>query len=656
MAYVHLEKILGEQEPPPRFEDKLKRCPHHGTTGYEYLMLLRSLLVDKHGYDRWRELYADFTKKRIPEFGDAITKAKELMARHAMPDEFDQRAKQFRNFLHDEHGQPQRRYKDYSPFVIRRALETLATELDVYRVYPKEDGSLTAEDKSRLDKAFNAAFARTEEPSVVISLLQEFFDPTKDGLTGREREQRLDFLRRWCTLTSPVQATGVENTAWYRLYHYPFPLLDVGGHPDHGPASPRELHALAKFYAQHYPFTMIPASTHDTKMNENVAARGIAMLWSIDKFERCLHLLDNTSRRHTGNALKFTLVMAITASRMTEEEKERAEDAFIADPESMWSLLRPADKSIEAIKAEAKEVESEFFKHPAAVRFLCYQRILSSIPSNFLALAAQDRKGYVQRIQADVVKSLKEGKEEASWISPYPDKLNAVRYFAALVLNDVEALNIIGSYCTVLEPLAARACIAWSVLRMGGLPGRPDIYQGTEVHSNRYLVDPDNRSEVDYGYLQKLLEQCVAMEKLPEGRTDFLRMIRDNPGSDLAKMFFTWRGAAVQKDYEHLFIKGAYMPLEIANLWDQADERHLAFIRQDDENCVLTVAPLRGYTAVSGEYLILAPEYEGTCFENLYTGVQFKAKVDDSGRVVLDLFKIYGGLPGATLKRVPATA
>ena len=70
----------------------------------------------------------------------------------------------------------------------------------------------------------------------------------------------------------PVQAKGVEDTAFYRWSRL-VSRNEVGGDPDRLGGTPAEFHAFAGHLADCWPATMTTLSTHDTKRQEDVRAR-----------------------------------------------------------------------------------------------------------------------------------------------------------------------------------------------------------------------------------------------------------------------------------------------------------------------------------------------------------------------------------------------
>jgi (1->4)-alpha-D-glucan 1-alpha-D-glucosylmutase len=72
--------------------------------------------------------------------------------------------------------------------------------------------------------------------------------------------------------TAPVQAKGVEDTAFYR-YNVLISANDVGGHPGRPAVSPEEFHASNQQRLLDWPLELLATTTHDTKRGEDARAR-----------------------------------------------------------------------------------------------------------------------------------------------------------------------------------------------------------------------------------------------------------------------------------------------------------------------------------------------------------------------------------------------
>ncbi|HUD95849.1 malto-oligosyltrehalose synthase [Sphingobium sp.] len=142
--------------------------------------------------------------------------------------------------------------------------------------------------------------------------------------------------------------------------------------------------------------------------------------------------------------------------------------------------------------------------HPAD-RYQLFQTLLGTWPIE--AALPQD---FSDRIDAWLMKSLREGRLRSSWEAPNePYEAQARHYLKSLLAlpafrDDMSALM------ARLLPAAQANSLAQIALKFC-LPGVPDLYQGTEGHDFS-LVDPDNRRRVDHLRLAAMLDQPLGLE------------------------------------------------------------------------------------------------------------------------------------------------
>jgi (1->4)-alpha-D-glucan 1-alpha-D-glucosylmutase len=84
--------------------------------------------------------------------------------------------------------------------------------------------------------------------------------------------ERLRFAMRFQQYTAPVQAKGVEDTAFYR-YHVLISANDVGGDPGRPSVAPERFHASNRQRLIDWPLELLATTTHDTKRAEDARAR-----------------------------------------------------------------------------------------------------------------------------------------------------------------------------------------------------------------------------------------------------------------------------------------------------------------------------------------------------------------------------------------------
>jgi (1->4)-alpha-D-glucan 1-alpha-D-glucosylmutase len=278
--YVVAEKILspGESLPASWAVD--------GTTGYNFLNELAGLFVDGAGMRRMRRAYARFTRLHAP-FEDVVYESKKLIMDTALASELNLLAHAI-----DRIGERNRRARDFTLNSIREALVEAVACFPIYRTYITADG-WSREDRAAVDKAIRRA--RRRNPAVeasVFEFLREVVLPRgvdepltpeaelyptdrRSGYPPRSEEERLKRIHVAMKLqqyTAPVQAKGVEDTAFYR-YNVLLSMNEVGGDPSGNGVAPAEFHEANRRRLERFAREMTSTSTHDTKLGEDVRAR-----------------------------------------------------------------------------------------------------------------------------------------------------------------------------------------------------------------------------------------------------------------------------------------------------------------------------------------------------------------------------------------------
>lgn len=195
--------------------------------------------------------------------------------------------------------------------------------------------------------------------------------------------------------------------------------------------------------------------------------------------------------------------------------------------------------------------------------YLYYQTLIGAWPIS------------VERMQAYMLKAVREAKLQTSWVAnntAFEDALArfiaktlAYKPFAAGVEAFVETVKRAGWYNSLAQTLIKYTA-----------PGIPDLYQGSELW-NLTLVDPDNRTPVDYEVRCKLLRElehldaATVMQRIDEG---------------LPKMWTIQKALHLRQEHMEWFgADASYVPLEVKG---QKADHAIAFLRGDH---VLTVVP-----------------------------------------------------------------
>jgi (1->4)-alpha-D-glucan 1-alpha-D-glucosylmutase len=242
------------------------------------------------------------------------------------------------------------------------------------------------------------------------------------------------------------------------------------------------------------------------------------------------------------------------------------------------------------------------------------------------------------RINAFLVKALREAKRRTSWSSPN------INYEKTLIVKATELLAPNSRFMQVFTPFVRRLAtrgvlisIARTVLKCT-LPGIPDFYQGTEFWDFS-LVDPDNRRPVDYRS-----RKTGAQSNAP-----LWSMMRDWQNGHL-KQYCVKRLLADRRADPDLYAFGTYEPVMPRDSEAQAS---IAF-RRDQARSSLFVVALRKFPAKphAEDTLVLTNETVQTggidiprgSWRNLLTGSAF---FSDGGVPAEQQFE---GLPALVLR------
>jgi (1->4)-alpha-D-glucan 1-alpha-D-glucosylmutase len=263
--YVVAEKILAPGEHLP------EGWATAGTTGYEFLNLLNGIFVDRAQARAIEQIYARTIKVR-PPFSDVVDECKRLIMETSMASEINLLGHRL-NRISEKH----RSSRDFTLGSLTTALREIIAAFPVYRTYVADspgEPAVSARDREYIARAVSRAKRRTPTMS------ESVYDWIQDVLTLRfpdwaspaDREERLDFVRRFQQITGPVTAKGYEDTVLYRFNRL-VSLNEVGGDPSRFGTSLAEFHAENLERQRRSPHALSATSTHDTKRGEDVRAR-----------------------------------------------------------------------------------------------------------------------------------------------------------------------------------------------------------------------------------------------------------------------------------------------------------------------------------------------------------------------------------------------
>ena len=258
-TYVTVEKILeGDEKLRPSW-------PVEGTSGYDFLAQVNTLLHDPAGEALLTELYERFTGAST-EVHALAREAKHQIMRSVLAADVERLTAQFAVV-----AEGHRRYRDHTRSELRDALREVIAGFDVYRTYVVGgDGEKVAdEDVEVVSRAVERAVAARAD------LDPELFGFLGDLLVLRyEGAAEVDLAERFQQVSAPVMAKAVEDTVFYRYLRL-VSLNEVGGEPAVFGCSVAEFHE--RRIADRTNRSLLATSTHDTKRSEDVRARLAAL-------------------------------------------------------------------------------------------------------------------------------------------------------------------------------------------------------------------------------------------------------------------------------------------------------------------------------------------------------------------------------------------
>lgn len=484
---------------------------------------------------------------------------------------------------------------------LREALVEATACFPVYRTYIR-GLSLTARDRRYLGRSLREARGRSAEASgpVFDFLERVLLLSGPDAFPAERKEEWLRFLMRWQQFTGPIMAKGFEDTALY-VYNRLVSQNEVGGEPAGPGSSPEGFHRRAAAIRRRWPFTMNATSTHDTKRGEDVRAR--------------INVL----------------------SEIPWEWERRVK---------RWSRWNDSIRPTVAGRPAPDRNEE----------YLLYQTLVGAWP-----LDEGEIPSLAGRIREYMIKAVREAKVNTRWIRPNLPYEKAVREFVDAILGSGEGSRFLGDFL----PFQRR--IAWFGMTNGlsqvlvkiASPGVPDFYRGSERWDLR-LVDPDNRTPVDFRAMRAMLEELRAEDAGPA--RPLVHRLLTRPEDGRIKLFLTWKALSFRRDQGDLFATGDYLPLFASG---GKKEHLLAFARRKGDRwaiaavprLVTRLAPPGGFPLGKDSWgtrdLLVLPEGVPSRWRDILTGETLEAVGSGHARG-LPLHLLFQDLPVALLAAGPA--
>jgi (1->4)-alpha-D-glucan 1-alpha-D-glucosylmutase len=590
--YLVAEKILERSEDLPDW-------PVHGTTGYDALNLVNAVFVDGQQLPALIRTHAAVTRRRLAS-DDEAWEGKRLIMLTSLAGELQVLAEAVYAF-----AQQDRRTRDFTLTALRRALLLVIASFPVYRTYLR-DG--VAREADRLAIAAAIADARRRVPVVEQSIF-EFLRFVLWPVSGQPGEpahiapERLALAMRVQQYTAPVQAKGVEDTAFYR-HAVLLSANEVGGAPSQAALTVDAFHTAIGRLRARWPHGMTPTTTHDTKRGEDGRARLNVLSEVADDWRRTV---------------------------------------------SSWRRMNASRRTMVAGSPAPDGVDEYHF----------YQALVAAWPFDHRARAAAPDT-LADRLTAYMRKAMREAKRHTSWLSPDAAYEDAVLRFVGDLLAGAHAEQFVPSFLDFLQRVArpgAVNALAQVVLRMA-LPGVPDTYQGTEFWDTS-LVDPDNRRPVDYAARQAALDALEpALRRLERGddvSADVAALL-ERWGDGRIKLWTVTQSLRLRRARRGLLLNGGYRPLTIVG---SRAAHVIAFARERAEERITVVVPRLTSGLVPGDWPVGDSTWRDTvvlCDDesplmNLLTGERLRADAGSHGAVPVGA--IFRTLPVAMLGPLP---
>jgi (1->4)-alpha-D-glucan 1-alpha-D-glucosylmutase len=525
--HVIVEKILAHGELVPA------GWPIAGTTGYGFLNQVNGLFVDPTQEAPMRRLYAAATHRRDP-FATVSYESRRLMTRSSMASELSVLTRALKRI-----AEMDRTTRDHTARALARAIAETVSRMTIYRTYVAASG-FSAVDRDAIDYAVDDARRSNPvmAPAIFLFLRQVLLAEDEGSPLLAEKRR---FAMKFQQFSAPIQAKGIEDTAFYR-YNALISLNEIGGDPGRFGASVDDFHAANGSRLAHWRREMTTTATHDTKRGEDARAR--------------LNVLSELPQEWQRSVMRWRRINAV---RHTAVDRESAPDAND--------------------------------------EYLFYQALIGAWPLEPVdaALPAEAPAELVERLTTFMLKAIREAKTHTSWVHQNRAYEDALGLFIETTLRQPSA----GRFLAAFVPFARRVgqvgvfnSLAQVVLKIAS-PGVPDFYQGTELWQLDF-TDPDNRRPIDFNVRQQLLtemrpwlqlaEKHEGSEALATYVADLLHCAHDGR----IKMFVTAAGLRLRRAWADVFVDGAYLPLTVNGT---AATHVVAFARQHGGRLVVAAVP-----------------------------------------------------------------
>jgi (1->4)-alpha-D-glucan 1-alpha-D-glucosylmutase len=178
----------------------------------------------------------------------------------------------------------------------------------------------------------------------------------------------------------------------------------------------------------------------------------------------------------------------------TTHDTKRSEDARIRI--AMLSEIPQRWNDAVAVLHEAALRHGSDHMPSRQAEYLFYQTLVAGHPLT------------ADRAWAYMLKAAREAKVETSWIEPNERYEAALEGFVRAMIDDADVQTEISAVIECMTPEWQIVSLSQTLIKLTA-PGIPDIYQGSELWDLR-LVDPDNRTPVDFATRRRLLRDVTS--------------------------------------------------------------------------------------------------------------------------------------------------
>ena len=501
--------------------------PVAGTTGYRFANIVNGLFVQGASKARIDRVWRAFVGSEALDYDTTVVRSKHATMQGPLSAELTMLTRRALRIARND-----RHTRDFTSDVLRRAIEEIVAHFPVYRTYIAHGGA-SAQDQRYIDWAVKRArrASRAADPSVFDFVRMLMLASPPAGSSADAETSYREFAMRFQQFTAPVTAKSVEDTSFYRFNRL-LSLNDVGGDPDEFGMTVRAFHGASLDRAATWPATMLATSTHDNKRSEDVRAR-------------------------------INVISELPAAwRLTVRR---------------WSRMnRSRKRHLDGEAAPSRNDE-----------YLLYQTLIGTFPAGEVDDEALAR--YRTRIEQYIVKAVREAKVHTSWLAVNSDYEDAcVAFVSAMLASTTDNLFLtdLREQCETFAWFGMLNSLSMALLKFAS-PGVPDLYQGNELLDLR-LVDPDNRSAVDYELRRTLLAELHVLACTTAGEwSNAITSWFATPGDNRAKLWLTYRLLNFRAAHSELMTAGEYVPVNVTG--DRA-QHIVAFARRRHDSVALAVA------------------------------------------------------------------